>query len=82
MNGQQAKPEPVMTPFTDISHIAGLMQEIRKSIANALELRLSCTNPIICVSHGLSGLISVSLSMTVGGHQSSINQLATSLIEA
>ena len=26
-------------------HIDGLMQERRNSIANALELRLSCTNP-------------------------------------
>ena len=29
-------------------HIDGLMQEKRNSIANALELRLSCTNPSIC----------------------------------
>ena len=28
-------------------HIAGLVQERRNSIANALELRLSCTNPYI-----------------------------------
>ena len=27
-------------------YIDGLVQERRKSIANALELRLSCTNPI------------------------------------
>ena len=30
-------------------HIEGLVQERRKSIANALELRLSCTNPSICI---------------------------------
>ena len=29
-------------------HIDGSVQEIRNSIANALELRLSCTNPSIC----------------------------------
>ena len=28
-----------------------LVQERRNSIANALELRLSCTNPSICVVH-------------------------------
>ena len=28
-------------------HIGGLVQERRNSIANALELRLSCTNPSI-----------------------------------
>ena len=32
-----------------ISNIDGLMQERRNSIANALELRLSCTNPSICI---------------------------------
>ena len=30
-------------------HIDGLVQERRNSIANALELRLSCTNPWIWV---------------------------------
>ena len=29
-------------------HIEGLMQERRNSIADALELRLSCTNPLTC----------------------------------
>ena len=28
-------------------HFEGLVQERRNSIANALELRLSCTNPLI-----------------------------------
>ena len=28
-------------------YIDGLVQESRNSIANALELRLSCTNPLI-----------------------------------
>ena len=32
-------------------HIDGLVQERRNSIANALELRLSCTNPSICYLH-------------------------------
>ena len=31
--------------------IDGLMQERRNSIANTLELRLSCTNPSICTIH-------------------------------
>ena len=32
-------------PETLNENIDGLVQEIRNSIANALELRLSCTNP-------------------------------------
>ena len=31
------------------THINGLVQERHNSIANALELRLSCTNPSICI---------------------------------
>ena len=31
-----------------LNYIDGLVQERRRSIANALELRLSCTNPTIC----------------------------------
>ena len=31
-----------------VVYIGGLVQERRNSIANALELRLSCTNPSIC----------------------------------
>ena len=31
-----------------LQHIDGLMQERRNSIANALELCLSCTNPSTC----------------------------------
>ena len=30
-----------------VSHIDGLVQERRNSSANALQLRLSCTNPVI-----------------------------------
>ena len=30
-------------------HINGLVQERRNSSANALEFRLSCTNPLICM---------------------------------
>ena len=45
---------------THVAYIDGLMQERRNSIANALELRLSCTNPspidmvnlLQCVSTG------------------------------
>ena len=33
--------------MTEISHYSGLLQERRNSFANALELRLSCTNPPI-----------------------------------
>ena len=32
-----------------MDHFDGLVQERHNSIANALELRLSCTNPSICV---------------------------------
>ena len=31
-----------------MAHIDGLVQEKRNSIANALELRLSCPNPLTC----------------------------------
>ena len=41
--------EPIMTLFQDV-YIYGLMQERLNSIANALELRLSCTNPSIYAS--------------------------------
>ena len=34
--------------FQQRKYIDGLVQERRNSIANALELRLSCTNPLIC----------------------------------
>ena len=35
-------------------HIDGLVQERRNSIANALELRLSYTNPSICYDKKLT----------------------------
>ena len=38
--------EYILTP--DVEHIDGLVQERRNFIANALELRLSCINPLIC----------------------------------
>ena len=38
----------VQTNYTKVTcNIYGLVQERRNSIANALELRLSCTNPTI-----------------------------------
>ena len=37
-------PKPSLSTY----HIGGLMHERRNSIANALELRLSCTKPSIC----------------------------------
>ena len=39
--------------FIALTHFDGLVQERRNSIAYALELRLSCTNPSICsLSYG------------------------------
>ena len=38
--------------FHMVCHIDGLVQERRNSIANALELRLSCTNPSIWSNSG------------------------------
>ena len=35
-------------PFKTLRYIGWLVQEKRNSIANALEIRLSCTNPSIC----------------------------------
>ena len=40
-------PEPLMTQFID-AYIDGLMQERCNSSALAMELRLSCINPLIC----------------------------------
>ena len=37
--------------LADLFYIDGSMQERRNSIANTLELRLSCTNPSICVTN-------------------------------
>ena len=34
-----------------VEYIDGLVQEKRNSIANALELRLSCTNPSLLETH-------------------------------
>ena len=61
-DGQTDKVIPVYPPFNFveaggiiihflISYIDGLMQERCNSIANALELHLSCTNPSISLSH-------------------------------
>ena len=38
----------ILNLFIPLYDINGLVQERRNSIANALELRLSCTNPSIC----------------------------------
>ena len=40
-------PEPMMTLLTE-ENIDGSVQERCNSIANALELHFSCTNPSIC----------------------------------
>ena len=45
--------------WLSLLHIDGLVQERLNSIANALELRLSCTNPLICASPGVDELITV-----------------------
>ena len=39
-----------MIPFENVYHINGLVRKRRISIANALELRLSCTRPSISTS--------------------------------
>ena len=43
--------------FND-AYINGLVQERRNSSAKALELRLSCTNPLVCVTPGQDELLS------------------------
>ena len=45
--GDKPLQESIMTQLTN-TYIDGLVQERRNSIANALDLRLSCTNPSIC----------------------------------
>ena len=60
-------PPPLMLPNAQLSlnlkllpiyhHIAGLVQERRNSIANALELRLSCANRSLCVVKHLNANI-------------------------
>ena len=39
----------VIVPSLDDKYVVGLVQERRNSIANTLELRLSCTNPSMCI---------------------------------
>ena len=48
--GTKPLPEPVLTSLFIHPHINELVQERRNSIANALELRLSCSNPSICAT--------------------------------
>ena len=40
----------IVSPLSTTGDIDGLVQERRNSSANALELRLSCTNPSISLS--------------------------------
>ena len=42
------KIRPAMYRLMPLSYMDGFVQERRNSIANALGLRLSCTNPSIC----------------------------------
>ena len=49
--GDKPLPEAMLTQFTN-AYIDGSVQERRNSIANALELHLSCTNPSICRTKG------------------------------
>ena len=46
---EKQSPQPMRSWLAD-AHIDGLMQEWRKSIANAVELWLPCINPSICTS--------------------------------
>ena len=39
--------------YIEYIYIDGLVQERRNSIANALELRISCSNPSICLSSNI-----------------------------
>ena len=39
-----------MNEYVGLGHIDGLVQERLNSLANALELCLSCTNPLMCCS--------------------------------
>ena len=61
-----------------VTHIDGLMQERHNSIANALKLRLSCTNPTICriinILWGFRTMINVS---HLRSHCNSLSTLAT-----
>ena len=47
----QTAVSPVLTSCSDMD---GIVQERRNSIANALELHLSSTNPSICIARGLT----------------------------
>ena len=49
MHGLFVSPDIVNHGIEYVGYIDGLMQERRNSIANALELRLSCINPSIRV---------------------------------
>ena len=48
-------------------YVDGLVQERRNSIANALDLRLSYTNPSICSIHSMPGSVQVMAWFRVGG---------------
>ena len=50
--GVSPMPWLLISVLIHCAHIDGLMREIRNSIANALELRLSCTNPSIYLESG------------------------------
>ena len=52
--GDKSLPEPMLTQLIDL-HIDGLVREERNSIARALDLRLSCTNPSIYASPSING---------------------------
>ena len=49
----------LVLPFLPLSYFDGLVQERNNSTANALELRLSCTNPSICSHHFKQFVLSV-----------------------
>ena len=58
-------------PHNNDCHIDGLVQERRNSIANALELRLSCTNPLTWASQHLQCSNSLFRLTSQRKHQSS-----------
>ena len=50
------------------SNIGGLVQERRNSIADALELRLSCTNPSTCPLVSIRQPLDYGAPVTTGSH--------------
>ena len=58
----------VMNDNDFYSNISGFVQERRNSTANALELRLSCTNPLTCSLVPIRQALDYGAPVTTGGH--------------